>query len=144
MIQNYALKMSSDLTVTSLISEDQNTVPLAHQGRNASLALHVANYFLQKTARTKLSHDAAMETLKRVYWPGRNQLFHWEVPGIDFYLDGAHTIESIAASKLQTRCLHFFRLPAPHLGRTSPHDQSLNFLLFSIALEEDLLIPSSK
>ncbi|KAL9646427.1 hypothetical protein ABK040_006425 [Willaertia magna] len=87
-----------------------------HQKLNASLALGVAYTFLQKTNRltsNTIVDDKSIESirdglykfpsftleesfrngLKQCQWPGRCQILKF--PGLTFYLDGAHTDESL-------------------------------------------------
>lgn len=88
-------------------------LPGDHQSVNASLALELVRAFLQSPAgqqhfpngTAQLGKpfapvtDAARQALKDAFWPGRCQ----KVPavntaGANYYLDGAHTVESVRLS----------------------------------------------
>ncbi|XP_071452246.1 folylpolyglutamate synthase, mitochondrial-like isoform X2 [Hetaerina americana] len=87
---------------------------------NASLALQLSNAWIKWS--TKSSNDDAdiaskhlhmaspfeldmgiLKGLKECKWPGRTQILPWQDSGITFFLDGAHTVESIKI------CLEWFR-----------------------------------
>lgn len=85
------------------------------QWKNASLALQLAHAFLNaenfpRTADTASKLPVAALPfeihlpdalgLARTIWPGRSQILHFK--GVTFYIDGAHTPESIEA------CMEWF------------------------------------
>ncbi|XP_043275007.1 folylpolyglutamate synthase, mitochondrial isoform X1 [Venturia canescens] len=66
------------------------------QAYNASIAVSMARTWMNFNSmkkRLSFSFDTAASALSRCQWPGRTQILRGEK--IDFYLDGAHTIESI-------------------------------------------------
>lgn len=66
------------------------------QAWNASIAVSMARTWMNRNAMIKqssFSFQTAAAALSRCQWPGRTQMLRGEK--IDFYLDGAHTIESI-------------------------------------------------
>ncbi|XP_046403266.1 folylpolyglutamate synthase, mitochondrial-like isoform X2 [Ischnura elegans] len=89
------------------------------QEGNASLALQLSNVWIKWHEKSSFSGssssgehlciaspfelDAGMiNGLIECKWPGRTQILHWQDSGITFFLDGAHTAESIKA------CLEWF------------------------------------
>lgn len=72
-----------------------------HQKQNATLAVHLAGTFLQKQTGESYSVDTLSPTFKRglelARWPGRCQIVQdpKEDARITWYLDGAHTLESL-------------------------------------------------
>lgn len=64
------------------------------QNYNASIAIGLARTWLESSEkRTAFSFETAASALSRCKWPGRTQVLRGD--RIDFYLDGAHTIESM-------------------------------------------------
>jgi folylpolyglutamate synthase len=78
----------------------------AHQYQNASLAIALARAFLRDANLKDTIPESYMSGLKEVRWPGRCQtVLDSRLPGITWYLDGAHTSESIEC------CLQWFVTP---------------------------------
>lgn len=72
----------------------------AHQVENATLALAMTSFVLGG----RFSKDSAEAAILETRWPGRNQ---WaEKEGKRFYLDGAHTVESLTVA-----CKAFLEAP---------------------------------
>ena len=75
-----------------------------HQRQNASLAVYLAHTFLQRlypagtlpeSSPTPLN-GVFIKGLQRARWPGRCQEIQDPgVPGVTWFLDGAHTVESL-------------------------------------------------
>jgi folylpolyglutamate synthase len=81
-------------------------LPGKHQRSNAALAILVVKSFLnQYKLRNKIDfwpgqdentiNEACYEGVRTVTWPGRGQIIKQD--GIEFLLDGAHTIDSVQA-----------------------------------------------
>ena len=106
--------MKSPLYVTPLLEEYEWApykmklgLPGQVQFKNASLALQLSHAFLHPridhilpdTPVTKAKpfriHLPYALGLSRAFWPGRSQILHSE--NITFFIDGAHTPESIGA-----------------------------------------------
>ncbi|EEB08091.1 folylpolyglutamate synthase [Schizosaccharomyces japonicus yFS275] len=69
-----------------------------HQLQNAALALALVQHYFQLSGNKNinLSHPAVLKGLKDVRWPGRCQ--YECVDDIHWFLDGAHTIDSLLAT----------------------------------------------
>lgn len=68
------------------------TIPKAILQANASLALNLSKTWME--SKNKLfSEEIAEYALKNCKWPGRFHILHRDLT--NFYLDGAHTYESI-------------------------------------------------
>lgn len=111
-------KRAKQLGVSSLEFVDTEDLPNAKLGlsgefqkQNAALAIRIANSHLKTIGITqdlpefnnndgkikKLSNEF-IKGLENVDWPGRCQIINNNPTGITWYIDGAHTIESINAS----------------------------------------------
>ena len=73
-----------------------------HQKTNASLAVELSNVWAEQMGFEKLNPVKVTQGLKNVRWPGRCETVKID-DNLTFYLDGAHTAESL---KL---CLNWFR-----------------------------------
>ncbi|KAJ1850056.1 Folylpolyglutamate synthetase [Coemansia sp. RSA 2708] len=84
-------------------------IPGAHQRANAALAVALCRAWIERT-RIELADDACTDCteladdawvargLRAARWPGRSQTFvSPRVPTLTWHVDGAHTIESMAA-----------------------------------------------
>lgn len=86
-----------------------------HQKQNASLAVALANSFLQTSLRTSTEDKLILESFKhglvQTRWPGRCQTLE-DPKRTDFtwYLDGAHTLESLDC------CIQWFVSPGVGLS----------------------------
>lgn len=87
----------------------------AHQKQNASMAIALANSFLQTSLRTSAEDKLISESFKRglvqTKWPGRCQtLQDPKRTNLTWYLDGAHTLESLDC------CIQWFVTPGVGLS----------------------------
>jgi len=85
-----------------------------HQLQNANLAVHLARKFLQSQASIQDENplsDAFVEGLKKSKWPARCQEVEDPKHAITWFLDGAHTLESLDC------CMQWF--VAPNVGLKS-------------------------
>ncbi|KAL0577072.1 Folylpolyglutamate synthetase [Marasmius crinis-equi] len=84
-----------------------------HQVQNATLAVHLAKYFLR--SRGALNEEALLSDtfktgLEKTKWPGRCQtVVDPSHPKLSWYLDGAHTAESLDC------CMRWFASPTAAL-----------------------------
>ncbi|KAF8517828.1 tetrahydrofolylpolyglutamate synthase [Gautieria morchelliformis] len=98
---------SSSLTVVPTLSE-LSAVQLGlagnHQRQNASLAVYLAHTLLQRIYSTHFQSDSSpiplsnsfIKGLQDTRWPGRCQeIQDTNSPGMTWFLDGAHTVESL-------------------------------------------------
>ncbi|KAJ7094626.1 FolC bifunctional protein [Mycena belliarum] len=81
----------------------------AHQIQNATLAVHLARSFLQSrgvVSPDELLADSFVEGLEKARWPGRCQtVIDPAFTNTTWYLDGAHTLESLEC------CIQWFVSP---------------------------------
>lgn len=70
-------------------------IPGSFQAQNASLAVSLANEHLTKLG-IQIDSEKTREGLKKTFWPGRCQIIKEDK--ITWFIDGAHTKESIDAS----------------------------------------------
>ena len=78
----------------------------AHQYQNASLAIALAGAFLRGANVKDPTPESFTSGLQDARWPGRCQtVLDSRLPRITWYLDGAHTAESIEC------CLQWFVTP---------------------------------
>ncbi|CAG7848502.1 Folylpolyglutamate synthase; AltName: Full=Folylpoly-gamma-glutamate synthetase; Short=FPGS; AltName: Full=Tetrahydrofolylpolyglutamate synthase; Short=Tetrahydrofolate synthase [Serendipita indica DSM 11827] len=125
-------KQSSFFQVVDIPSE-LDTVRLGiegvHQRQNAALALHLVDTYLKAQRGAEIDKPSLELPLKPEYarglekarWPGRCQAVHDPIdPKSTWYLDGAHTVESLAA------CAEWFTTPNVGL-----RDGPLRVLIFN-------------
>ncbi|KJA30166.1 hypothetical protein HYPSUDRAFT_32268 [Hypholoma sublateritium FD-334 SS-4] len=104
-----------------------------HQKQNASLAVALANSFLQTSLRTSTDDKLILESFKdglvHTRWPGRCQtLEDPERINFNWYLDGAHTLESLDC------CIQWFVSPGVGLStfpETTTTKSYTRFLIFN-------------
>ncbi|KAF8974450.1 Mur ligase [Flammula alnicola] len=105
----------------------------AHQIQNASLAIELAKSFLHTQVKVFFQDNDLPESFKRglieTKWPGRCQtVVDPRRPGFTWYLDGAHTVESLEC------CFQWFVTPGVGIS-VSPHTDNTRtltrFLVFN-------------
>jgi len=97
---------ASEFVVTSKLPGISNVklgLAGAHQVGNAILAVHLAKSFLRNSDPSSAEEaslpQSFIDGLEDIKWPGRCQtVADPAYPGLTWYLDGAHTIESLECS----------------------------------------------
>ncbi|KAI0081843.1 Mur ligase [Panus rudis PR-1116 ss-1] len=125
-----AEKEASEFTVvppTPGLREVKLGLPGSHQYQNANLAVHLAKKFLQKHANVE-PEDGLSEVyaaaLSKAKWPGRCQTVpDPRHPRVTWFLDGAHTSESLAF------CMHWF--VSPDAALRPQHERPHRVLVFN-------------
>ena len=79
-----------------LSEECEGVFPFEHQNSNAATALKACELLLKEDFKK----ETAIQAVKSAHWPGRNQIVHRHFASskLTFYLDGAHTKESLATA----------------------------------------------
>nr|XP_023030077.1 folylpolyglutamate synthase, mitochondrial-like [Leptinotarsa decemlineata] len=79
--------------------EDNSYMPPHVRRTNASLALALTEAFMSrdKSKKKKFSLELAKQSIEETRWPGRYEIKHFK--GFRFYLDGAHTFDSICVCR---------------------------------------------
>ncbi|KAJ2808895.1 Folylpolyglutamate synthetase [Coemansia guatemalensis] len=123
-IRQRAEKCSAPLQVVTPLPDTQELgIPGIHQRTNAALASALCHTFSQRTGHV-ISATCIADGLRLAQWPGRSQRFvSPRNPKLTWFVDGAHTIESISACAQwfasldhPSRCLLLFN---PAKGRES-------------------------
>ncbi|KAJ4478279.1 FolC bifunctional protein [Lentinula aciculospora] len=125
------LKASEFVVTPRLFEIDKIKLGLAgsHQVGNASLAVHLAKTFLHhldpQSEKTPLP-QSFVDGLESTRWPGRCQtVADPSHPGLTWYLDGAHTIESLEC------CIQWFSQPDVGLSSDSTLYPFQRLLIFN-------------
>ncbi|XP_074034016.1 folylpolyglutamate synthase 1 isoform X2 [Leptinotarsa decemlineata] len=79
--------------------ENNSYMPPHVRRTNASLALALTEAFMsrEKSKKKKFSLELAKQSIEETRWPGRYEIKHFK--GFRFYLDGAHTFDSICVCR---------------------------------------------
>ncbi|KAI0030714.1 FolC bifunctional protein [Vararia minispora EC-137] len=100
-----------------------------HQSQNAKLAVILVKKFLQRKEGIdfdSVPHDAIAQGLEYTKWPGRCQTVQDpRHPNITWFLDGAHTIESLEC------CMQWFVSPDAALRLTPSSERRTRVLVFN-------------
>jgi len=125
------LKASEFIVVPPVpkISEIQIGLAGTHQITNAELAVVLSQKFLElkeSAASQETLSDTFIEGLKAARWPGRCQTVNDpRYPPIVWFLDGAHTVESLEC------CIEWFVSPIAALRPTSTGENPTRILIFN-------------
>uniref|UniRef100_H2YQE8 Folylpolyglutamate synthase n=1 Tax=Ciona savignyi TaxID=51511 RepID=H2YQE8_CIOSA len=95
------LKVVPQLDLYPIGKEIQLGLAGDHQKANASLAVQLANSWLERTSNKRMAsqnmlfpiNEKFSEGLRTCSWDGRCQVIKFQ--GVTFYLDGAHTVKSL-------------------------------------------------
>ncbi|THH15377.1 hypothetical protein EW146_g5091 [Bondarzewia mesenterica] len=97
-----------------------------HQVQNATLAVYMAKKFLQVQGVKPQEIEIYIKALENAKWPGRCQTVpDPDHPGTTWFLDGAHTTESIEC------CMEWFVSPSAALRLTPNGQRPLRVLIFN-------------
>ncbi|KAG2156192.1 FolC bifunctional protein [Suillus clintonianus] len=100
-------RASQFIIVDTLPSTIQLGLAGAHQRSNAALAVQLVHTFLTAIEPLQSLPTSFLDGLKNTHWPGRCQtVLDPKLEGTKWFLDGAHTKESLAC------CLEWFVSPA--------------------------------
>jgi len=96
-LEERAQEKDTQLTVVddSSLKNYKLGIPGSFQAQNASLAVSLANEHLKQLG-IEVDEQKTKEGLEKTFWPGRCQIIKEDK--IHWYIDGAHTKESIDAS----------------------------------------------
>ena len=118
-IKQRAREKGSTLSVVSVNTHLHSiSFPNSEQASNASLALDLANKFLERP-RESISQQT-ITAIRNCQWPGRSQYIARE--DVEWYIDGAHTNESIEA------CVRWF---SENLNNSTSQPQPKRLLIFN-------------
>lgn len=132
MLESRAAELKANsLTVVSEgpdVSEVKLGLAGMHQKQNAGLAVALARSFLQSRSedftKGSLLPDSFKDGLVGARWPGRCQtVLDPKRTGLTWYLDGAHTIESLMC------CMQWF--VSPEVGISPSEGANTKFLIFN-------------
>ncbi|PJF16937.1 Folylpolyglutamate synthase [Paramicrosporidium saccamoebae] len=126
--------------VESLSQELPNSLNInldgSHQYINAALAVRIVRRWWEGNGtQHNTQEDVIAAALRNTFWPGRHQVYH--TGNCSWYLDGAHTVESIKYSLKWFRS-HRSRLRKSILAFHVSHDRPFDKLLEPILLVRDL------
>ncbi|KAI9297144.1 FolC bifunctional protein [Neoconidiobolus thromboides FSU 785] len=91
-----SLEIVKPLTEYSNFNKLNLALSGSHQLENASLAYELCQSFLNKNKTNEIP-ESVITSLNNTTWPGRSQRYI-DTYGIEWYLDGAHTTDSIELS----------------------------------------------
>ncbi|KAI0053016.1 FolC bifunctional protein [Auriscalpium vulgare] len=115
--------------VTPELSEIKLGLAGTHQVQNAKLAVQLAHKFLQiqgSVAPEMALPDSFIKGLEQARWPGRCQTVpDPKYPATTWYLDGAHTVESLDC------CVQWFVSPQVALRPLESESRPLRVLVFN-------------
>ncbi|KAG5881851.1 hypothetical protein JTB14_034131 [Gonioctena quinquepunctata] len=92
-------KCSFSVVEEDFYIENKSNMPVHIQKTNASLALVLSEAFINKVSNsdTKFSLELAKKSIEETRWPGRYEIKRCR--DLRFYLDGAHTLDSICVCR---------------------------------------------